>query len=127
MSAFKNIFKVVGQEQETQSTDTAPLVGTVTERIQKEIRENRVLLYMKGSPQAPMCGFSAAVIEALEGIGVPYASRNVLEDAELRQGIKEFANWPTIPQLYVDGEFLGGCDIITEMHQRGELEPLLKK
>ena len=130
MSSFKNIFKVVGQEQTEQAGAPQAMAGQggdAAERIQKDISENRVMLYMKGTPQAPMCGFSAAVIEMLEGIGQPYATRNVLEDPELRQGIKDFASWPTIPQLYVDGAFLGGCDIITEMHQHGELAPLLNK
>jgi monothiol glutaredoxin len=99
----------------------------VFERIQSEISENPVMLYMKGTPMAPMCGFSARVVQILSHLKVPFASANVLEDPELRDGIKEFSNWPTIPQLYVSGEFVGGCDIVTEMFQAGELESLLKE
>jgi monothiol glutaredoxin len=93
-------------------------------RIQKEITTNPVMLYMKGNAMFPQCGFSARVVQILQHVGVPFATANVLEDAELREGIKEFSNWPTIPQLYVKGEFVGGCDIITEMYQSGELTQL---
>ncbi|HZP92349.1 MAG TPA: Grx4 family monothiol glutaredoxin [Burkholderiales bacterium] len=98
----------------------------VRERISKQVAENPVLLYMKGTPDAPMCGFSAAAVQILEACGVEdVATVNVLEDAEIRQGIKEFSNWPTIPQLYVNGEFVGGADIMREMYQSGELQKLL--
>jgi monothiol glutaredoxin len=90
-------------------------------RIQSEISANPVMLYMKGNAMFPQCGFSARVVQILQHVGVPFATANVLEDAELREGIKEFSNWPTIPQLYVHGEFIGGCDIVTEMYQSGEL------
>ncbi len=93
----------------------------VQERIQKVISENPVVLFMKGTPQFPQCGFSGQVVQILDYLGAPVVGVNVLEDAEIRQGIKEFANWPTIPQLYVKGEFVGGCDIIREMFQSGEL------
>ena len=99
-------------------------MSSVADRIQKDITDNRVMLYMKGTPQAPMCGFSKTVAEILTHVGGDFASANVLEDPELRQGIKEFSEWPTIPQLYIDGEFLGGCDIVVEMYQAGELEKL---
>ena len=89
--------------------------------IETEIKSNDVVLFMKGTPQFPMCGFSAQVIQILDYLGAPYKSVNVLESAEIRQGIKEFSNWPTIPQLYVKGEFVGGCDIVREMFQSGEL------
>jgi len=95
------------------------------ERIQSEISENPVMLYMKGTAMFPQCGFSARVVQILTHMGVPFKTANVLEDGELREGIKTFSNWPTIPQLYVKGEFVGGCDIITEMFQSGELSTLL--
>ena len=95
------------------------------ERIQSEITENAVMLYMKGNAMFPQCGFSARVVQILTHLGVPFQTANVLEDAELRDGIKQFSNWPTIPQLYVKGEFVGGCDIVTEMFQSGELASLL--
>ena len=97
------------------------------EQIAKDIKDNKVLIYMKGSPEAPLCGFSARALEILKSYNVPIASRNVLADESLRQGIKEFSDWPTIPQIFVNGEFIGGCDIITEMHQNGELKKLLDK
>ena len=97
------------------------------QRIQTEVDTNDVLLFMKGTPDAPMCGFSATVVQILEACGVEdVATVNVLEDDEIRQGIKDFSNWPTIPQLYVDGEFVGGADILKEMYQAGELQELLK-
>jgi monothiol glutaredoxin len=99
----------------------------VFDRIKTEITENPVMLYMKGSAMFPQCGFSARVVQILSHLGVPFQTANVLEDPALRDGIKQFSNWPTIPQLYVNGEFVGGCDIITEMFQSGELETLLKQ
>ena len=97
----------------------------VFERIDSEIKSNPVMLYMKGNAMFPQCGFSARVVQILTHMGVPFQTANVLEDAELREGIKQFSNWPTVPQLYVKGEFVGGCDIVTEMYQSGELESLL--
>jgi monothiol glutaredoxin len=99
----------------------------VFERIQQDISANPVVLYMKGTPVFPQCGFSARVVQILSHVGVPFKGVNVLEDMEIREGIKEFANWPTIPQLYVKGEFVGGCDIIMEMFQAGELQQMLKE
>lgn len=99
--------------------------GDVMSEIEKETRENRVFLYMKGTPQMPQCGFSARVAQILGHIGVGYAASNVLADMEKREAIKIYSEWPTIPQLYVDGEFVGGCDIVTEMFQSGELQELL--
>ncbi len=93
----------------------------VFERIQSDITENPVFLYMKGNAMFPQCGFSARVVQILTHLGVPFKTANVLEDPELREGIKQFSNWPTVPQLYIKGEFIGGCDIVTEMHQSGEL------
>ena len=95
------------------------------DRIQSEITAHPVMLYMKGNAMFPQCGFSARVVQILTHMGVPFHTANVLEDPELRDGIKQFSNWPTIPQLYVKGEFVGGCDIITEMFQSGELSTLL--
>lgn len=97
----------------------------VHERIQADITENPVMLYMKGNAMFPQCGFSARVVQILTHVGVPFQTANVLEDAELREGIKQFSSWPTVPQLYVKGEFVGGCDIVTEMFQSGELATLL--
>ncbi|MGX9963923.1 Grx4 family monothiol glutaredoxin [Roseomonas sp. F4] len=98
----------------------------VFDRIQADISANPVVLYMKGTPVFPQCGFSARVVQILSHVGVPFKGVNVLEDMEVREGIKAFANWPTIPQLYVKGEFVGGCDIITEMFQSGELQTLME-
>ena len=102
------------------------MTNPVFQRIESEIRENPVVLYMKGTPVFPQCGFSARVVQILSHVGVPFKGVNVLEDGELREGIKEFTNWPTIPQLYVKGEFIGGCDIIMEMYQAGELQAMMK-
>jgi monothiol glutaredoxin len=98
----------------------------VFERIRDEIGKNDVLLFMKGTPVFPQCGFSAAVVEVLSELGVKFHGINILVDPELRDGINQFSQWPTIPQLYVKGEFVGGCDIVREMAERGELEQLLK-
>jgi len=95
------------------------------ERIRNDITENDVVLFMKGTPVFPQCGFSAAVVEMLSELGVKFKGVNVLADAEIRQGIKEFSNWPTIPQLYVKGEFVGGADIVREMFEADELSPYL--
>ncbi|MDH3584928.1 MAG: Grx4 family monothiol glutaredoxin [Phycisphaerae bacterium] len=97
----------------------------VKETIDGQVRDNRVMLYMKGSPNFPQCGFSGQVIQILNSYGTPYESCNVLDDMTIREGIKSYSDWPTIPQLYVDGQFVGGCDIVTEMHQSGELKGLL--
>ena len=101
-------------------------MASVSEQIKKDINDNDVVLYMKGTPVQPMCGFSAMAVQILSHMGVKFKGVNVLEDTALRQGIKEFANWPTIPQLYVKGEFVGGCDIMREMYESGELEELMK-
>ena len=98
---------------------------TTKQQIQQDITAHRVLLYMKGTPESPQCGFSAKVVEILNGQGITFGSKDVLADENLRQGIKEFSNWPTIPQLYVNGKFVGGCDIITELDGTGELKTLL--
>ena len=101
-------------------------MSDINDRIKEQVTQNRVVLYMKGTPQFPQCGFSATVAEVLKRCGVTdYASFNVLQDDALRQGIKDYSNWPTIPQLYVKGEFVGGCAIVREMFQAGELQGLL--
>lgn len=100
--------------------------GDILEEIKKEVTENRIMLYMKGSPQMPQCGFSARVVQILHHLGVTeFGHSNILLDAEKRQGIKDYTEWPTIPQLYIDGEFVGGSDIVTEMFQSGELQESL--
>ena len=98
----------------------------VFERIRSEVESNDVVLFMKGTPVFPQCGFSAAVVQVLSHLAVKFKGIDVLQDPGLRQGVKEFSNWPTIPQLYVKGEFVGGCDIVREMAQSGELEELLQ-
>ena len=97
------------------------------DEIASAIESNDVVLFMKGTPQFPQCGFSGQVVQILDYLGVPYKGVNVLASDEMRQGIKEFSNWPTIPQLYVKGEFVGGCDIVREMFQAGELQSHLKQ
>jgi monothiol glutaredoxin len=117
-----------------QSADSGTRPGATNEDIMaieqfidNEVKSNDVVLFMKGTPQFPMCGFSGQVVQILDYIGVPYKGLNVLENEELRNGIKGYSNWPTIPQLYVKGEFVGGCDIIREMFQAGELQSLMKE
>jgi monothiol glutaredoxin len=94
--------------------------------IKQQISDNDVVLYMKGTADFPQCGFSAMVVGILQSLGVEFKDVNVLEDPELRQGIKDYTDWPTIPQLYIKGEFIGGCDIVREMHENGELSRVLK-
>jgi monothiol glutaredoxin len=101
-------------------------MDSVKDRIETDIKSNDVVLYMKGTPVFPQCGFSSAVVQVLTHMGVKFKGINVLEDPEIRNGIKEYANWPTIPQLYVKGEFVGGCDIVREMYQTGELAEMLQ-
>tara|TARA_R110002050_G_scaffold412_5_gene2819 strand:+ start:9617 stop:9946 length:330 start_codon:yes stop_codon:yes gene_type:complete len=95
--------------------------------IEKHIKDNDVVLFMKGTPSFPMCGFSSAVSQILQNLEIDFHHVNVMEDPEIRQGIKEFSDWPTIPQLYIKQEFVGGCDIIREMHKDGELQTLLQE
>ena len=97
----------------------------IQERIRKVIEENSVMLFMKGSPDFPQCGFSGRVVQILEACGAEYGSADVLMDPDLRQGIKAYSSWPTIPQLYIQGELVGGCDIVMEMHENGELKKKL--
>ncbi|MCB1782402.1 MAG: Grx4 family monothiol glutaredoxin [Alphaproteobacteria bacterium] len=103
------------------------MTNPVFDRIQKEIDNNDVSLFMKGTADMPLCGFSAMVVQVLSQLGVPFSTVNVLEDDDIRQGIKDFTNWPTIPQLYVKGEFIGGCDIVREMYETGELQDFFEE
>jgi monothiol glutaredoxin len=102
-----------------------PMEAATKQQIEDLIQKNRVMLFMKGSKSFPQCGFSSAVVSILKEVGVSFETANVLADAGLREGIKEFSDWPTIPQLYVDGQFVGGCDIVREMHANGELQKVL--
>ncbi|KPI92494.1 Glutaredoxin-related protein 5, mitochondrial [Papilio xuthus] len=99
----------------------------INEKIDKIVKDNKVVVFMKGVPDAPRCGFSNAVVQIMRMHAVPYVSHDVLSDENLRQGIKEYSNWPTIPQVFINGEFVGGCDIMLQMHQSGELVEELKK
>ena len=99
----------------------------IAEFISNEVNANEVVLFMKGSPSSPACGFSAQVVRILDHLGVKFKSHDIYQSEELRQGIKAYSDWPTIPQLYVRGEFVGGCDIVTEMFQSGELQQLLSE
>ena len=101
-------------------------MSSVDQRIQSLIDQNKILVFMKGNREIPMCGFSAMVVQVLNQLAVPYETVDVLEDPEIREGVKHFSSWPTIPQVYIDGKFVGGCDIVHELHERGELEPILK-
>lgn len=96
-------------------------------RIEEQLKSHDVLLYMKGTPDFPQCGFSGQTISALNAIGKPYSYINIFEDQEIREGLKAYSNWPTFPQLYVKGELIGGCDIVMEMYHSGELKELLEK
>jgi len=98
----------------------------VLSKIEQQVKNNKVMLYMKGNPNAPQCGFSAHTVEILRSYGIPFETADVLADPAIRDGIKRYSNWPTIPQVYIDGKFVGGCDIVSELHERGELEPMLK-
>lgn len=100
---------------------------TTREKIQKQISENPIILYMKGSPKLPSCGFSAQAVQVLSKCGIPFAYVDILQNPDIRAELPKYADWPTFPQLWVDGELVGGCDIIIEMSQSGELEPLIKE
>lgn len=99
----------------------------VLERIDQQVKENPVVIYMKGTPQMPMCGFSSRAVQALQACGVEFAYINVLADPEIFQNLPRYANWPTFPQVYVNGELIGGCDITLELFQKGELKPMLEQ
>ncbi len=99
----------------------------ITKEIEREVTENPVVIYMKGTPRFPMCGFSAATIEVLNEIGVPFKAVDILAEQDKREGVKAFTSWPTIPQVFVGGKFVGGCDIVRELHARGELASLIRQ
>ena len=98
----------------------------ILEKIEEEVKLNKVMIYMKGTKTEPQCGFSAAVVDVFNALNIPYETRDVLSDNELREGIKKYSNWPTIPQVYVNGKFLGGCDITRELYKTGELQKLVE-
>ncbi|NOT54339.1 MAG: Grx4 family monothiol glutaredoxin [Deltaproteobacteria bacterium] len=102
------------------------MADAIQAKIEEQVKGNKIILYMKGTPSFPMCGFSAATIQVLDSYNVKYESVNVLDDPAIRDGVKRYSNWPTVPQLYINGEFVGGCDIVREMHAKGELEPLIR-
>ena len=101
-------------------------MADVTETIQSKINSNKIVLFMKGNRSFPQCGFSAATVEIFEQLGVPFETVDVLQDMEIREGIKRYSNWPTIPQVFINGKFVGGCDIVRELHSSGELQTLVK-
>ncbi len=100
-------------------------MSTIEDRIRQQVSENDIVLYMKGTPQFPQCGFSGKSVQLLKACGAQFKGVDVLADQEVREGVKRFSNWPTIPQLYIRGEFIGGCDIITELYEKGELQKLV--
>ena len=99
----------------------------VNDRIKEQLDNNPVLVYIKGTPDFPQCGFSGQTVAALKAVGKPFAYVNIFEDPEIREGLKTYSNWPTFPQLYVEGELIGGCDIVVEMYESGELQPLVQE
>lgn len=102
------------------------MADDILAKIGERVKKNKVMLYMKGNPDLPMCGFSAHTIDILKSYGYPFETEDVLADPQIREGIKRYSNWPTIPQVFIDGKFIGGCDILHELHERGELAPMLK-
>ncbi|MDO8494592.1 MAG: Grx4 family monothiol glutaredoxin [Deltaproteobacteria bacterium] len=102
-------------------------MSNILEKIKKEVTDNKIVLYMKGTPTQPQCGFSATVAQCLTACGAKFHAVNILDNVEIRQGVKEFSNWPTLPQLYINGKFIGGCDIVKELHDKGELKKLVNE
>ena len=100
---------------------------SILDKINEEVNSNKVIIYMKGDRYEPQCGFSAAVVDAFNSLGVEYETRNILLDNELREGIKKYSNWPTVPQVFIGGKFIGGCDITRELYQNGELKKLVQE
>lgn len=101
-------------------------MSNIKEQIQEDITKNKIMVYMKGTPEMPQCGFSKAVVDVMEILEVPFASKDVLADPELRDGIKQFTSWPTVPQVFIGGQFIGGCDIVRDLYSKGELEGMVK-
>jgi monothiol glutaredoxin len=101
-------------------------MADVTQQIEQTVRNNKIMIFMKGTRNFPQCGFSAATVQVFENLGVPFETADVLADQDLREGIKRYSNWPTIPQVFINGKFVGGCDIIRELYESGELETLVK-
>ena len=99
----------------------------VQKEIAEDVKKNKIVLYVKGSPEMPQCGFSKAIMDVFHSLSVPFETRDVLSDPDIRDGIKQFTNWPTIPQVFINGEFIGGCDIVKDLHMRGELKEMVKK
>jgi len=99
----------------------------IAKQIEKDVQSNKILIYMKGTPEAPLCGFSAATVQLIQSFKVPFATRDVIANQELREKVPEYSSWPTFPQVFINGKLIGGCDIVHEMHERGELEPLIKE
>ena len=102
------------------------MADDVFARIDEQVKKNKVMIFMKGTPESPQCGFSAHTVDILKAYGYPFETADVLADPVVREGIKRYSNWPTIPQVYINGKFVGGCDILHELHERGELEPMLQ-
>jgi monothiol glutaredoxin len=102
------------------------MTAPASERIEDLVKQNKIMVFMKGDKMMPQCGFSNQVVQILNILGVPYETLDVLSDPDIRQGIKEYSNWPTIPQVYINGEFIGGCDVMTEMYQKGELQQMVE-
>ncbi len=96
-------------------------------QIKSDVESNKILIYIKGTPDVPMCGFSAATVNLFKSFGVPFTTRDIIANNDLRQTVPQFSNWPTFPQVFINGKLIGGCDIVHEMHERGELEPLIKE
>ena len=103
------------------------MASDVMSNIESEVKKNKIMIYMKGTKDAPQCGFSAAVVDVFKALGESFETRDVLADNELREGIKKYSNWPTVPQVYIGGKFIGGCDIIRELYQTGELQKLVQE
>jgi len=103
------------------------MADDVLTKIDETVKKNKVMLYMKGTPDFPQCGFSAHTVDILRTYGIPFGTEDVLADPEVREGIKRYSNWPTIPQIFINGKLIGGCDILHELHERGELAPMIKE
>lgn len=126
MQSFADLFSDLNPTHLILLTLEKTMTPEVTEKIENLIKKNKVFVFMKGTKLMPMCGFSNNVVQILNSLGVPFETCDVLEDYEIRQGIKEYSSWPTIPQVYINGEFVGGSDVMIELYQKGELQQLLE-